>query len=56
MLLNPKPHKGNVCSQRSFARADKQKVVSFSFWGEMNTGDAFLGREFPVHFFERKGK
>jgi len=38
MLLNPKPHKGNVCSQRSFARADKQKVVSFSFWGEMNTG------------------
>ena len=29
---------GNLCSERSERRGTHQKVVSFSFWGEMETG------------------
>ena len=33
-----KSNNGNLCSERSERRGTHQKVVSFSFWGEMETG------------------
>ena len=39
-LSNPQKQNetGNLCSQRSSRRGSDQKVVSFSFWGEMKNG------------------
>ena len=39
-LQQPRPltGSGNLCSARSERRGAHQKVVSFSFWGEMKTG------------------
>ena len=39
-LSNPQGQNetGNLCSKRSSSRGLDQKVVSFSFWGEMQNG------------------
>ena len=38
MKTKPLGDSGNLCSSRSSARGLHQRVVSFSFWGEMKTG------------------
>ena len=37
MTAKPQVDSGNLCSRRSSARGLHQRVVSFSFWGEMKT-------------------